>query len=104
MVEITHYFDVYEAEQHPDVYSGPGCDEHAPCWWAWAAGDKDPEGPIGVALQFDATHFPPGTKVIVQVPCCPDCGEDARYDPVSDTFPNCDCGFSWFEWADARYS
>lgn len=91
-----NYVEIMRAEQKPDVYAGPNCDEHKARWWIHADGDMDSEHVDRFALS--AADFPPGTKVVVTVPCCPLCGSNAELCVDSD------CCFDWKEWANGRYS
>jgi hypothetical protein len=78
----------------PDVYGGENCDEHIPGWTAYFHGDMDGDGG-SPCLELAAKTFPPGTRVIVQMPVCPECDEIQEF---------CDCGFDWKEWASNEYS
>ena len=71
------YREAMRAAQHPDVYDGPTCDQHRHRWHGSSEGDKDGDGEIGDSVTLLAKHFPPGTKLSVQVPDCPMCGESA---------------------------
>lgn len=62
------------ATMKPDVYGGPKCDQIVPRWHVYAEGDKDSDYIRG-ALKLDGRTFPPGTKVTIQEPVCPDCGD-----------------------------
>lgn len=89
---------IMNAEMRPDVYDGENCDQIKPKWYASCEGDKgdgcDPD-PIELAPE----HFPPGTKITVEVPCCPDCGEPAYSGPDHDyNSAKCVCGFDWAAW------
>lgn len=88
------YREIAWAEMKPDVYGGENCDEHIPGWSTYFDGDKEGEDFLKT-LGLKAKHFPPGTKVVISVPCCPKCEE---------TCEMCDCGFDWHEWADIEYS
>ena len=86
--------EIMRAELKVDVYAGEKCDEHRKYWNAYATGDMQDEDfsePIELALE----QFPPGTKITITVPCCPDCEE------IQET---CDCGFDWKKWAEEQYS
>lgn len=59
------------------------------------------------------TDLPPGAKITVEYPCCPDCGlqredlykhlEGGRLEIVGHA-NNCECGFDWNEWVELMYS
>ena len=87
------------AEMAPDIYSGENCDEHRPRWHAYADGDMDSD--YLETIELSAATFPPGTKITVEVPCCPDDGVSADYPRRSDG--KCECGFDWPAWVEDRY-
>lgn len=100
--------ETMHATMHPDMYGGKGCDELVPRWWCYADGDKDGDYEHR-PLKLDAKLFPPGTRVSVREPVCPECG-DAR-SPILPTpakppyfDPKCDCGFDWDAWVANEYS
>jgi len=97
MSEKLDYQEIMWAEQKPDVYAGPNCDEHRARWWIYADGDK--QGDWDSRLSLIANGFPPGTKVTVSVPCCPTCKLDAQM--CAETGG---CDFDWQKWAEDRYS
>ena len=97
------------AEMKPDCYGGEKCDEIVPRWKGYAEGDKDSDT-LDV-IELAARTFPPGTKVVVREPTCPDCGElrSPIFDPSNEkrhgTFADkCDCGFDWDTWVRDQYS
>ena len=96
------YHEIMRAQQAPDVYDGPECDQHRPRWVGSAEGDMDGDGEISDVLELVARTFPPGTKVAVSVPVCPDCETPA--DAHSDQTDKCECGFDWKEWATNEFS
>ena len=103
------------AEMKPDVYSGDSCEEHKPGWYCFCAGDMDHEEGLK-DLGLRASTFPPGTKVLVKEPVCPDCEQVPwrSTDPVEmigedgakwlEYSWSCDCSFDWREWANGEYS
>ena len=70
-----NFHEVLRAEQSPDIYSGPACNEIMARWIGSAEGDKDGPSEMGDPAELRARHFPPGTVVSVKVPECPTCGE-----------------------------
>lgn len=84
------------AEMKPDIYDGKNCDQVRPQWFAWADGDRD--GDFIDKLELDCKQFPPGTKVVLSVPCCPDCGEE-----VEMCKSDASCGFNWDDWMENEY-
>lgn len=95
---VMQYEIIGRAEMKPDVYDGPGCDQHKPQWWAHFHGDMDSDHSPDL-IQLDPKHFPPGTKVTITCPCCPNCGL-----PADHQTPVCGCGFDWREWASNEYA
>lgn len=97
------YIEVMWAEQYPDIYSGSNCDEIKADWCTSELGGK--EGPTGgmneIGLRADT--FPPGTRVTISVPVCPECGESSElaFHCKND---RCDCGFDWKSWITDKYS
>jgi len=92
----------------PDVYGGKSCDKVIPRWHCYADGDKDSDHQRE-PLKLDPRSFPPGTKIIVVEPACPDCGEprSIKY-PMPKRGPRfvskCRCGFDWDQWVLNQYS
>lgn len=93
MREVKQFRVVMGAEMTPDCEGGEKFDEKIPLWKTWAEGDfgyiKEPE------FSINAKNFPAGTKILIKVPLCPDCEEDADM---------CKCGFDWNAWIDYNYS
>lgn len=96
------------AEMKPDCYGGETCDQIRPRWYCYAAGDKQGDYEHE-PMTLDARLFPPGTRISVEEPVCPDCG-DAREPilPTPATGPvfgsKCRCGFDWEAWTLSEYS
>ncbi len=88
-------------EQKVDVYDGDNCEQHKPQWWGFMDGDDGPELGIEDPLEFSLECFPPGTKIVVSVPMCPECELDraCAYDDGV-----CVCGYDWKNWDEAEYS
>ena len=106
MNQTLEMHEVLRAEQSPDIYDGPDCDQVKARWIGSADVDKDGPGEMGDPAELLAKHFPPGTVVSVKVPLCPDCGEgfDCSYNHESGEISACNCGFDWPLWTDHRYS
>lgn len=98
------YRQVQWAEMKPDTYAGESCDEIEPRWEGYADGDMD--GDTFNPMQLEARHFPPGTKVVVSEPECPDCHTPAGFALNHETgqMENCECGFDWQAWTRDRYA
>lgn len=95
--------ETMRATQAPDVYGGKNCDQHEPRWIGSADGDKDGDGPVGVegVLKLDATTFPPGTKVTVHEPECPQCHTVPSW---TGNRWECECNFDWHAFAENRFA
>lgn len=112
MADEMRYHAVMTAELRPDVYAGDGCDEVRARWEGYCDGDKE-GGEIDGDIKLDPTMFPPGTKVTVEAPCCPECGAPAEVKwsmqdngglIVADHVADCECGFDWHAWTLDEFS
>lgn len=99
------------ATQAPDIYHGPNCNQHRPRWVGSAEGDKDGDTSLGDTLALASRNFPPGTKVTVSEPQCPQCGEvPADFGDLPDgkggwlIHWRCGCDFDWNAWAEEQFS
>ena len=92
--------DYMWAEQQPDCYAGETCDQQKARWYFSAVGDKDSSHDSD-PIVLDPSNFPPGTKVVVSLPSCPDCGSPIM--SLGTPAEPCECGFDWKEWADGMY-
>ncbi|WP_038251866.1 hypothetical protein [Xenorhabdus nematophila] len=79
-------------EVNADVYAS---DEHKSFIEIYCDGDMASD--TAEEITFDAKRWPVGTKITVEVPCCPTCGLDAEFQNEEG---NCECGFDWRNWAD----
>lgn len=107
MAEIKRR-ETMHAEMKPDVYDGPNCDQVRPRWWTYADGDKE-GGFEHEPLTLDARLHPPGTRISVMEPVCPNCDETREsIIPPPATGPcfksKCRCGFDWDNWTGEQYS
>lgn len=87
------------AELATDIYDGAECNEHRPRWMASV--EKEGMVEIGPIVELDAEHFPPGTKIRIMEPVCPECGDTPWKDHAQWV---CSCGFNWKEWTEREYS
>lgn len=100
--------ETMRAELKPDVYGGKTHDQIVPRWWCYGVGDMDGDYEHG-PLSLDPRHFPPGTKISIEEPSCPEC-EMVRepITPRPESGPSfsakCSCGFDWDEWTSNEYS
>lgn len=97
------YFERQIFRQEPDCYSGPGYDQLRPRWMTSYPKEGDEEDGETLKLEIPAAMMPPGSRIKIEVPCCPECGEPADMngedgDPHPE-WPACHCGFSWAQWA-----
>jgi hypothetical protein len=71
-------------------------------------GDEE-DGEI-LKLEIPAASMPPGSRVTIEVPCCPDCGDPADMNvgtgetPNHREWPSCRCGFSWKNWVEDNFA
>jgi hypothetical protein len=100
---------IMTAELKVDCYDGPNSDRLRPYWQTFAEGNKDADTQED-PLKLDRRHFPPGTIVTVEVPCCPQCGipNDVEFPITVRKKPKlrekCECGFDWQAWIVNEYS
>ena len=93
--------------QEPDCYDGDSCDQMRPRWMTSYPKEGDEEDGETLKLEIPAALMPPGSRVIIEVPGCPECGDSADInglDELHKAWPDCDCGFSWNKWAQGNYS
>ena len=106
-----NYFTVMRATLKLDVYAGDKCDESRPQWEAYHDGDMDGDT-NNDDLILGVSYFPPGTKVSVAIPECPNCTlprmtlashkEDGSVSISHEA--KCECGFDWLAWEQNEFS
>ena len=92
------------AELAPDCYAGDDCDQIKHLWKTSCEGDM---GDVGIeeTLILSADIFPPGTRVRIEEPVCPDCERIPTPEPNEGGWPSkCVCGFDWEAWTRNQYS
>lgn len=94
-MSVMTFRETMWAEMTPDLYDGEGCDQVKAQWTTHAEGDMDSERFEHVIL--DSKVFPPGTRIVVLEPVCPECGCVASY--CEDT-----CTFDWKDWVVGKYA
>lgn len=96
------YNVVSGVEVKSDVYAGENCDQHRTYLESWCEGDMDTL--TSKEFILDSKRWPVGTKLIVQVPMCPnqDCYVDAE--SQNENGKCTECGFDWVNWAEEQYS
>lgn len=93
--------ETMRATMAPDVYGGWSCDQVVPRWECYAEGDRGSDFEKVVTL--DASTFPPGTKIVISEPLCPQC--DELREPINGNFIGpCRCGFDWDKWTSEQFS
>ncbi|WP_444893426.1 hypothetical protein ACJJIE_02505 [Microbulbifer sp. TRSA001] len=97
MKPVKTFHKVMQFEAAPDIYGEPKCDRIEPKWAATS------DGEMGVvcglnSFDLEAKNFPPGTKVVVSVPCCPECGQEVELCRSDDS-----CDFDWDFWVIDTY-
>lgn len=99
------------SEVKANVYDGPTHDGHRNYFETYCEGDMGSDqhdDPITLKV----SDFPPGTRIHVELPCCPACGlvrRDTRQFidglwKITGFARRCDCGFNWKEWTEEQYS
>jgi len=101
---------IMTAKVKVDFYAGEKCDEQRKFFNIYCAGDKQDDDCHDEQLIVRLSELPPGAQVLVEYPCCPDCGW-----PREDVFEQgkgtiighaekCHCGFDWLKWVETQYA
>lgn len=94
--------------QEPDCYDGKNCNRLRPRWMTSYPKEGNEEDGETLLLKMPAQMFPPGTRVTIEVPCCPKCGDPADIKGCDGKkyreWPDCNCGFSWSKWVRENFS
>ncbi|HEX3800222.1 MAG TPA: hypothetical protein VH413_16120 [Verrucomicrobiae bacterium] len=102
------YVERQTFRQEPDTYDGKNSNLHRPRWMTSYPKEGDSEDGEVLKLELDARQMPPGSRVTIEVPCCPKCGDpaDMNFDwrKRYRKWPNCRCGFSWRKWVEENFS
>jgi hypothetical protein len=105
-----HYVERQTFRQEPHCYDGETCDQHRPRWMTSYPKEGDEEDGETLKLEIPATSMPPGSRVTIEVPCCPSCGDPADMNvgtgetPSHREWPACRCGFSWKNWVEENFA
>ena len=103
---------IMRAKVLADVYAGPKCDEigeHS--FWVYCDGATD-SSTDHQDITLKASQLPPGARIRVEYPCCPECGmirqeirecKDGKYYFVGFE-SKCICDFDWEEWVKNEFS
>lgn len=103
---------IMTAEVKVDCYSGENCDQHRKYFDMYCDGDMEGGENGEDQIVIDLAQLPPGAKITVQYPVCPECGT-AREDSMQFVegvykivgHPDmCQCGFDWKNWAEEEYA
>ncbi len=108
---IINRHEIMWADLELDVYCGDKCDESEPQWHTFCEGDMDSDTDRK-PLILDAKHFPPGTRVTVSIPECPECytprdvlvTSDGSNQHIEHETTCSGCGFDWSAWEQNEYS
>ena len=91
------YQQVSMAELKVDTYHGDNCDEPKPFFDVYTEGDMDSEQLNG-SIEISVEAYPPGTKIIIQEPCCPKCTMVRELCELDEG-----CDFDWKNWIECEY-
>ena len=90
------YRTIMWGEREINYYGGDTCDQLIPKWRVDVEDDMGQQTiNDNYPIVMDPSMFPPGTTIMVSVPCCPICDE---------TMETCSCRFDWDQWAANKYS
>jgi hypothetical protein len=99
MTEKLEYIERERYWTQPDCYDGKNCNQLRPYWWTSAPKEGNYRETEILKWEIHARLLPPTSRVTIEVPCCPKCGDpaDALTDPTKlyRAWPKCRCGFSW---------
>ncbi len=93
----TVYKTTMWAEMSPDLYFGDKCSGVKPRFEISCEGDMGSK--YSDTITFNASDLPPGATILIQLPCCPICGQDTGTCKADE-----DCDFDWIVWRDGKYS
>lgn len=107
-MKTMQYVTRQDWHQEPYCYDGPGCDKQRPRWMtSYPKEGKQEEGKV-LKLEIPAESLPPGSRVTIEIPCCPECGDPADintdWNETYTVWPSCKCGFSWENWVNENFS
>jgi hypothetical protein len=107
MNKKIEYVERQTFRQEPDCYDGKNCNLLRPRWMTSYPKEGDEEDGETLILEIPAKTMPPGSRVTIEVPCCPKCGEPADFSEpkkLGREWPKCRCGFSWKKWTLDNFS
>lgn len=86
-------------EVRADCYGGDSGDVVTPVWHGFHDGDMQ-DDEFREPLEIKLDRYPIGTTVVVSIPECENCEEEADF----ATDGKCSCGFDWNKWILDIYS
>lgn len=106
-----NYYNIIQSTLELDVYCGEKCNKSEPQWNSYCDGDMD-SNISSKPIILSPLHFPPGTKVSISVPTCPECnlprmssgGQNDQGETIVTHEAKCDCGFDWLACEQNEYS
>ena len=110
-MEYTEH-EMMRAEVKADCYGGDTCDQVTKQFEIYCEGDMDSET-TDEDIVISLSDLPPGARVLVAYPCCPECGVPREDDfetmeggamKIVGHKSKCECGFDWDEWVLHQYS
>lgn len=94
------FVDRQTFQMEPDTDDTP----RRPRWMTSYPKEGREEDGETLKLEMPAAQWPPGTRVVILVPVCPQCGDPADMNGADGKhrrrWPACKCGFSWNKFAD----
>lgn len=107
------YNAIMTAEVKVDCYAGDTCDQQRKYFNIYCAGDMQDDDSSEKKLTIKLSELPPGARVLVQYPVCPECGT-TREDKFRHSgggsmkiighSEKCHCGFDWHQWVENEYA
>lgn len=95
-----------------DVYSGEHCDEVSKHFMTHCKDEMDEDAHTDDII-ISLKDLPAGAQIIVEYPCCPDCGiarldtfkhDECGRSEIIGHDSKCDCGFDWNNWVLDTYA
>lgn len=106
-LKVSQWCEDQKYIMEPDCYGGEECDKLKPRWaTSYPKEGKVYEGDL-LDFKFEASYFPPGSRITIEIPFCPNCGDRADQNGYGEShkeWPDCLCGFSWTKWAFDNFS
>ena len=87
------YRGIILSERIAYCFDGNSCEEQAPQWEIYPQDDIQSDISTN-PLILKPEQFPVGTRIIAEMPVCPQCDRVAGM---------CECGFNWKQWVEDKY-